>query len=59
MSRLDICVSQLQDLLHHNMACILYQCQSIYVHTIDLAAEGTLARIEMVIELTYRCTWRS
>ena len=31
---------QSQDLLHHDMACIIYLNLSIYIHTANLAADG-------------------
>jgi len=32
---------QLQDSQHHNMACIIYLSDSIHIHTVNLAADGT------------------
>jgi hypothetical protein len=37
----DSSLLQSQDSLHHNMACIIYLSHSIYIHTANLAADGT------------------
>jgi len=42
---------QSQDLLHHNMACIIYLSLSIYVHTANLGCRP-------VLECNRRSTWR-
>jgi hypothetical protein len=37
----DSALLESQDLLHHNMACIIYLNLSIYIQTANLAADGT------------------
>jgi len=37
----DSSLLELQDSLHHNMACIMYLGLSIYKHTANLAADST------------------
>jgi hypothetical protein len=37
----DSSLLQSQDLLHHNMTWIIYLSLSIYIHTANLAADGT------------------
>ena len=37
----DSSLLQSQDLLHHNMACIIYLSLSIYIHMANLAANAT------------------
>ena len=46
-----ICLLQSQDLLHHNMACIIYLSLSMCVHTANLCCRR-------VIEYNRRSTWR-
>ena len=45
VSYLSLLQSQ-EDSLHHNMACIIYLSLSIYIHTVNLAADGTRAQSE-------------
>jgi hypothetical protein len=37
----DSSVLESQDLLHYNMACIIYLSLCIYIHTANLAADST------------------
>jgi len=57
----DSSLLQSQHLLHHIMACILYQSLSLYIHIVSLGADGTGVwsekHLEMPIERTWRCTW--
>jgi len=54
---------QSQNLLHRNMACISYLGLSIYIHTINLAADITKVELEEHMETrigwSQRCTCRS
>ena len=54
-------VADAESLLHHNMACIIYHSQYIYIHMVNLGADGTRAQSEkhlaMLIELALRCTF--
>jgi len=51
---------QSQDLLHYNMACTIYPNLSIYIHTVELAVNGTHLQfeehLESPIEWSLRCT---